>query len=130
MPTVDGPSALPHRFAPGVLVVERQQRRWEAALKRQLAETHYVRPCKTLSDVREQLALRPGSVVVLDVTAAEQGQALAYCIESRRAGAILGIAGQIATEDECALREAGVTSLFLEPVNEEVIAEQCQRFLK
>ena len=127
---MDGIASLPHRFAPGVLVVERQQRRWEAALKRQLAETHYVRPCKTLANVREQLALRPGSVVVLDLTTAEQGPVLACCVESRQSGAIVGIAGPIATEDECALREAGVTSLFLEPVNEEVIADQCRRYLR
>ena len=126
---MDSPPALPHRFAAGVLVVERQQRRWEAALKRQLAETHLVRPCKTLADVREQLALRPGSVVVLDVTNAEQGPILAHCVATRQAGAILGIAGSIATEDECALREAGVTSLYLEPASEELIAEQCRRFL-
>lgn len=117
------------RFAPGVLVVERHQRRLEAALKRQLAAEVFVRPCKTLADVREHLAARPGSVVVLDLASSDQGPVLAHCVESRRAAGVLGIVGMLSPEDECALREAGVTSLFFDPVNDEVIAAQCRRLL-
>jgi len=117
--------------AAGVLIFERGQRRWEAALKRTLSPEIWVRPCKTLSDVREQLHNRPGCLVVVTIDGGpETGAILNLVITSPLAAAVMVIARSLSEEAEWLLREIGVDSVLYEPMAESVLAAQCRRLIR
>lgn len=116
--------------AAGVLIFERGQRRFEAALKRGLAPEVWVRPCKTLADVREQLQSREGCLVVISLDGgAETAAVLNMATTSPLSRGVLVIARSLRDDAEWLLREIGVNSVLYEPVSDTVLAAQCRRLL-
>ena len=116
--------------AAGVLIFERGQRRWEAAIKRTLAPGIWVRPCKTLADVREQLHNRSGCLVVIAIDSGpETGAVLTLATTSPQAAAVMVIARSLSAEAEWLLREIGVDSVVYEPLADNVMATQCRRLI-
>jgi len=120
------------RFAPGVLVFEREPR-WAPLIRLQLADQRVlVRPCRTAGDVLP-LALRmPGAVVVADL-AAGAGAVLHLAerlLLSRARVHLVAVVAAESTGLEWILRELGALAVLDQLEAPARLAGQCLRVLK
>jgi DNA-binding NtrC family response regulator len=118
-------------LAPAVIVFEKAPR-WEAELKRRLADRQLlVRPCRTLVDVLSLAGQAPGSIVVIDFAAGlvEGLRILAGLLRERLAVWPVVIGTPEANDLEWSARDLGAADYLGDPLTGERLAEICRRAL-
>lgn len=119
------------RFAPAVVVYEREPR-FEPDLKRLLASRELlVRPCRSTNDVIALCGRMPGSVLVIDleVSAAEVLRLLERLTLGRLGARPVVVAGPGFGSLEWAFREAGAVDVVPTTIPSGELARQCLRLL-
>lgn len=118
-------------FAPGIVIYEKTSR-WEALLKRYFHQQDVqVRPCRLPAQVLTTLAAIPGSVTVVDLSAAPaQGLRLITQVKQQvPAGEVIVIAPESLADLEWPAREFGALVFLPESVSESELGALCSKQL-
>jgi len=118
-------------FAPAVIVFEKTPR-WEAELKRRLADgTLRVRPCRSSAHALELCRQAPGSALVVDLAAgsAEVLQLLEALLRERLPVRPIIMGSAETAELEWPARELGATAYVTDRIGGDALAEICRQAL-
>lgn len=118
-------------FVPAVIVFEKSPR-WEAELKRRLADdTLRVRPCRSSADALELCRQAPGSAIVLDLAAgaADVLQLLEALLRQRLPARPIVVSPAETAELEWPARELGAIAYVTDRIGGDALAEICRQAL-